>query len=108
MDTGNSFTAGLDPVEYGRRFRDDLIHAHIKDVSDSLAPAARGDETGIGSSQLPIGGGVNGKNIKRVLRYLHETNWNGVVSIECHGSDANMKASVEFLGGVLSELDQPA
>ncbi|MFO7903166.1 MAG: sugar phosphate isomerase/epimerase family protein [Planctomycetota bacterium] len=108
LDTGNSFIAGLDPVEYCRRFRDYLVHAHIKDVSDSLAAAARGDETGIGSSQVPIGGGVNAENIKRVLQFLHETHWNGVVSIECHGSDPNMKASVDFLRGVLSELDQPA
>jgi sugar phosphate isomerase/epimerase len=107
LDTGNSFIAGLDPLEYCRRFHKYLIHAHIKDVSESLAAAARGEETGIGSSQVPIGGGVNAENIRRVLQYLHESEWDGVVSVECHGSDENMEASLRFLRGVLAELGQP-
>jgi len=106
MDTGNNFIAGCDPVEYCQRFRKYLVHAHIKDVSASLAAAARGEETGIGSSQVPIGGGVNADNIRKVLQFLAETNWDGVVSIECHGSDENMKASVEFLRGVLRDIGQ--
>ena len=108
LDTGNTYIAGLDPLEYCKRFRDYLIHAHIKDVSDVLAAASRGEETGIGSSQVPIGGGVNAGNIKRVLQFLSETKWDGVASIECHGSDENMKASVDFLRGVLSDLGQPS
>ncbi len=108
FDTGNSFIAGLDPLEYCRRFRKYLIHAHIKDVSEALAAAVRGEETGIGSSQVPIGGGVNAENIRSVFQFLHETDWDGVVSIECHGSDENMQASVDFLRGVLQELGQPA
>jgi sugar phosphate isomerase/epimerase len=108
LDTGNSYIAGLDPVEYCCRFRDYLIHAHIKDVSPALAAAARGEETGIGSSQVPIGGGVNADNIKKVFQFLHDTEWDGVVSIECHGSDENMQASVDFLRGVLDEITQVA
>ena len=106
MDTGNNFIAGYDPVQYCQRFRKYLIHAHIKDVSASLAAAVRGEETGIGSSQVPIGGGVNAENIRKVLQYLAETKWDGVVSIECHGSDENMKASVDFLRGVLHDIGQ--
>ena len=101
LDTGNSFIAGLDPLEYCKQFRKYLIHGHIKDVSESLAAAARGEETGIGSSQVPIGGGVNAENIKGVFAYLKETDWDGVVSIECHGSDENMRDSVNFLRGLL-------
>jgi sugar phosphate isomerase/epimerase len=108
MDTGNNFIAGQDPLKYTQRFRKYLIHAHIKDVSASLAAAARGEETGIGSSQVPIGGGVNADNIRNVLQYLAETKWDGVVSIECHGSDENMKASVDFLRGVLRDIGQVA
>ncbi len=108
MDTGNHFIAGHDPLQYVQRFRKYLIHAHIKDVSASLAAAARGEETGIGSSQVPIGGGVNAENIRKVLQYLAETHWDGVVSIECHGSDENMKASVDFLRGVLRDIGQLA
>ena len=57
MDTGNSFIAGLDPLEYVKRFRKYLSHAHIKDVSQGLAAAVRGEETGIACSEVPIGGG---------------------------------------------------
>jgi len=97
LDTGNTFIAGHDPLEYCKRFRKYLVHAHVKDVSPELAAAVRGEETGIGSSIVPIGGGVNAENIRRVFAYLDETGWDGVVSIECHGSDENMQASVDFL-----------
>ena len=69
MDTGNAFIAGLDPLEYIKRFRKYLTHAHIKDVSPVLA-AARGEETGIGMSEVPVGGGVNAQNIARSVEYL--------------------------------------
>ena len=42
FDTGNSFISGLDPLEYLKRFRKYLSHAHIKDVSPELAAAVRG------------------------------------------------------------------
>ncbi len=106
MDTGNNFIAGHDPLAYTQRFRKYLIHAHIKDVSPALAAALRGEETGIGSSQVPIGGGVNADNIRKILHYLADSQWSGVVSIECHGSDENMQASVDFLRGVLAEIPQ--
>lgn len=100
MDTGNTFIAGLDPLEYLKRFRKQLSHAHIKDVSRSLA-AIRGEETGIASSEVPVGGGVNADNIKKCIAYLKETNWDGAVSIECFGSDQNTKASVEFMRSIV-------
>lgn len=101
FDTGNTFISGLDPLEYMKRFRKYITHAHIKDVSEGLAAAVRGEETGIACSEVPIGGGVNAENIKKCLAYLQETEWNGVVSIECYGSDNNIRKSVEFLRGIL-------
>ena len=101
MDTGNSFIAGLDPLEYLKRFRKYLSHAHIKDVSEGLAAAVRGAGTGICPSAVPIGGGVNAANIHRCREYMRESDWDGVVSIECYGSDENIRASVEFLRGLL-------
>ena len=47
LDTGNSFIAGNDPVEFTERFLDKIAHVHIKDVSESLAAAVRGGATGI-------------------------------------------------------------
>jgi sugar phosphate isomerase/epimerase len=101
MDTGNSFIAGLDPVEYIKRFRKYLSHAHIKDVSAGLAAAVRGEETGIGTSEVPIGGGVNAENIKKCIEFLKETDFDGVLSIECFGSDENTRQSVEFLKALI-------
>jgi sugar phosphate isomerase/epimerase len=101
MDTGNAFIAGLDPVEYIRRFRKYLTHAHIKDVSEGLAAALRGEETGIATSEVPVGGGVNADNIKKCIEFLKETDWDGCVSIECYGSDENTRASVEFMRSII-------
>jgi hypothetical protein len=40
---------------------------------------------------------VNAENIQRCLDYLNQTKWDGVVSIECHGSDENTAASVKWM-----------
>jgi sugar phosphate isomerase/epimerase len=101
MDTGNTFIAGLDPLDYLKRLRKYLSHAHIKDVSESLAAAVRGDETGIATSEVPIGGGVNAENIRRCIEYLKETDWSGCVSIECYGTDENTRRSAEFLRAII-------
>jgi sugar phosphate isomerase/epimerase len=50
---------------------------------------------------VPIGGGVNAENIKKCLAFLRQTGWSGVVSIECHGNDQNIRQSVEFLRHIL-------
>lgn len=102
FDTGNSFIAGLDPVAYLRRLRKYVTHLHIKDVSPGLAAAVRGEETGIGMSEVPIGGGVNAENIKKCIELLQETDWSGAIAIECYGDDDNIRRSVEFLRGLLN------
>jgi sugar phosphate isomerase/epimerase len=101
FDTGNTFISGQDPLEYLKRFRKYLSHAHVKDVSPGLAAAVRGEETGIACSEVPLGGGVNAENIKKCIAYLRETKWNGVLSIECFGADENIRKSVVFLRGIL-------
>jgi len=103
FDTGNSFISGLDPLEYLKELRKYLSHAHIKDVSQGLAAAARGEETGIATSEVPIGGGVNAENIKKCIEYMQQTDFSGVLSIECYGSDDNIRSSVEFLRGLLDQ-----
>ncbi|HNQ90058.1 MAG TPA: sugar phosphate isomerase/epimerase family protein [Verrucomicrobiota bacterium] len=97
FDTGNTFIAGHDPLDYLKALRPYLTHCHIKDVSADLAAAARGEETGIGSSIVPVGGGVNADGIRRCIAFLEQTRWDGVVSIECHGSPENTAASVAFM-----------
>ncbi|MGA2616174.1 MAG: sugar phosphate isomerase/epimerase family protein [Thermoguttaceae bacterium] len=105
MDTGNAFIAGLDPLEYLKRFRKYLTHAHIKDVSPGLAAAVRGEETGIAVSEVPVGGGVNAQNILHCIDFLKQTAFDGVLSIECYGSDDNIRRSVEFLKSAVGSGD---
>ena len=62
-----------------------------------MAAACRGEETGIGTSFVPVGGGVNANNITKCIEYLKQTNWNGAISIECYGTDENIRKSLEFL-----------
>ena len=81
--------------------REYVSHCHIKDVSEGLAAAARGEETGIACSEVPLGGGVNADNIKNCMAYLKETDWSGVVSLECYGADENIRDSVEFLRALI-------
>jgi sugar phosphate isomerase/epimerase len=108
FDTGNSFIAGKDPLEYLKQLRKYVSHCHIKDVSAGLAAAVRGEETGIACSEVPIGGGVNAENIKNCLQYLKDTHWDGVVSIECYGSDENIRKSAEFLRPLVAEAPKKA
>ncbi len=90
MDTGNTFIAGQDPVAFLERFRDRVSHVHVKDVSASLAAAARGDLTGIAVSHCAIGEGVNADNIRRCLAILRQAGYDGVLSIECEGHGGPM------------------
>ena len=69
FDTGNTFIAGHNPLDYLKALRKYVCHCHIKDVSPALAAAVRGEETGIGSSEVYVGGGVNADNIRNCMAY---------------------------------------
>jgi len=97
FDTGNTFIAGNDPVKFLRRFRHKLRHCHIKDVSEELANAVRGEETGIASSVVGIGEGVNAENIAGCIEILKEINYDGVISIECEAAPGKVEQSLEWL-----------
>jgi sugar phosphate isomerase/epimerase len=106
FDTGNTFIAGHEPLDYLRAMRDYVVHCHIKDVSPALAAAVRGEETGIGSSEVYVGGGVNADNIRKCMCFLAETGWDGVVSIECSGTDENTRKSVEWMRTLVAQLGE--
>jgi sugar phosphate isomerase/epimerase len=97
LDTGNTFIAGQDPVKFLQRFRHKLSHCHIKDVSEALARAARGQETGIASSVVAIGEGANAENIAGCIEVLKETRWDGVLSIESEAAPGKIEQSIEWL-----------
>jgi sugar phosphate isomerase/epimerase len=97
FDTGNTFIAGQDPVKFLRRFRDKVSHCHIKDVSEELAEAVRGGQTGIASSVVGIGEGVNAENIAGCIELLKEIDFGGVLSIECEAAPGKVEQSIEWL-----------
>lgn len=105
MDTGNTFIAGRDPVAFLKRFLPKVSHVHLKDVSESLAQAVRGGQTGIAVSHCALGDGVNAGNIRQCLTLLREAGYEGVLSIECEGQSGPMiEKSLAWLRGTLQEL----
>ena len=101
MDTGNTFIAGQDPVAYLDQFKDRVKHVHVKDVSEALAQAMRGEMTGIAMSQSAIGDGVNAENIKKCIDLLIRNGYNGVFSMECEG--AVLEKSLDWMRTVVKE-----
>lgn len=105
LDTGNTFIAGNDPVEFANRFLDKIHHVHIKDVSESLAESVRGGATGIAISHVAAGDGVNADNIRGVLQALSQNGFDGVLSIECEGQGGPMLAdSLAWLRKEMQEV----
>jgi sugar phosphate isomerase/epimerase len=109
MDTGNTFIAGQDPVVFLRSFVHKVSHVHIKDVSESLAAAARGDLTGIAVSHCALGDGINSENIVRSVELLAAEGYDGVLSIECEGQGGPMiEKSLSWLRGVVAQATRRA
>jgi len=108
MDTGNTFIAGQDPVSFLKNFLDKVSHVHLKDVSESLAAAVRGEQTGIAVSHCSLGGGVNADNIRGCLELLRDHGYQGTLSIECEGQAGPMiEQSLQWLRNTLTELKIP-
>jgi inosose dehydratase len=105
MDTGNTFIAGRDPVAFLRRFLSKISHVHIKDVSESLAQAVRGGQTGIAVSHCALGAGVNAGNIRECLMILKGQGYKGALSIECEGQAGPLiEQSMAWLRQTLKDL----
>lgn len=108
MDTGNTFIAGNNPVKFLKKFLKRVSHVHVKDVSESLAAALRGKDTGIAVSACPLGGGVNAGNITQCLAILRDAGYAGALSIECEGQGGPMiEQSLAWLRATLKELGIP-
>jgi sugar phosphate isomerase/epimerase len=108
MDTGNTFIAGQDPVAFLRRFVHKVSHVHVKDVSESLAAAVRGEQTGIAVSHCALGDGVNAGNIRQCLQILRDHGFTGVLSMECEGQGGPMiERSLAWLRKTLADLKIP-
>jgi inosose dehydratase len=86
FDTGNTLIAGHDPLDYLKALRKYIVHCHIKDVSPALAAAVRGEETGIGSSEVFRGG----RSERGEHPQMHGTlapdglGWRGIARVQRH------------------------
>jgi inosose dehydratase len=93
------------PVAFLKRFIGKVSQVHIKDVSESLARAVRGGQTGIAVSQCALGDGVNAENIRECLKMLRDHGYDGALSIECEGQGGPMiEQSLAWLRRTLDEL----
>lgn len=79
FDTGNSFLAGNDPVEYVRRVASRVVHVHVKDIPASQLPE-RGRVTGTRVG-VAVGDGV--VDVRGIVTVLREAGYTGVLSVEC-------------------------
>jgi len=79
FDTGNSFLAGNDPVEYLRSVANRVVHVHIKDIPQSQLHE-RGKVTG---TRVGVAAGDGVIDLAGIVGALAEVAYEGVFSIEC-------------------------
>lgn len=102
FDTGNSFLAGNDPVEYVRRVAGRVVHVHVKDIPASQLPE-RGKVTGTRVG-VAVGDGV--VDVRGIMKALAEAGYVGVWSVECD-TLAQAQASRPVLLRWMQECKQP-
>lgn len=79
-DTGNAYLAGEDPYKGLKAVKHLLVHIHAKDILLKQSDEDRGKVTG-----TPVGCACGDGVIdwKQVIEILHESNFKGVLSVEC-------------------------
>ncbi|WP_369052794.1 sugar phosphate isomerase/epimerase family protein [Kineococcus terrestris] len=99
LDTGNSWLAGADPVEYVRRFGPLIEHVHWKDL-DAGWEERRGQVFGCGMSTTTLGEGV--VDVRGIWDALVRAGFDGATTLEVAGDDAVLgsAAFLEKLGAV--------
>lgn len=103
FDTGNVFVCGWEPQDFLAQVVEKVHHCHVKDVAGELAEARRGEDTGIASSDVFVGEGVNADNIAACLKVFKDNGYQGVLSVEC-GGEALTAKSFEWLSGQVAAL----
>jgi len=79
FDTGNSFLAGNDPVEYLRGVAGRVVHVHVKDIpATQLSDRGKITGTRVG---VAVGDGV--VDVAGVIGVLAAVDYRGVLSVEC-------------------------
>lgn len=123
LDTGHMIIGGTDPVAFAQNHAGRVAHSHLKDVDLSWAKKVQNNELSyydavVQGMYRPLGqGDVDIRAIVRSLIKSGYTGWfvleqDNVITAEPgvnQGPMADAKASVEFLRGVIAELEaEPA
>lgn len=93
LDTGNSWLAGAEPLDYVKRFGKRIKHVHWKDMGQEWVDK-RGTLYGCGMALIPLGDGVI--ELQPVVNALLEGGFNGATTLEVAGPE-NVTKSVERL-----------
>ncbi len=119
LDTGHMIIGGTDPVAFAQNHAGRVAHSHLKDVDLSWAKKVQNNELSyydavVQGMYRPLGqGDVDIRAIVRSLIKSGYTGWfvleqDNVITAEPgvnQGPMADAKASVEFLSGVIAELE---
>lgn len=99
LDTGNSWLAGTDPVEFVKTFGSLIQHVHWKDLGAEWEPR-RGQVFGCGMSTIAVGSGAI--DIAGVFSALESAGFDGHSTLEVAGDDAVLGSAryLESLGAV--------
>ena len=97
FDTGNSYLAGQDPIEWLKHVKDRLIHLHAKDISIQQSEDERGKVTGTPSGCACGDGVIDWKQVIEVCRTCPR---DIVMSVEC-GTVDQAERSIKHLKALL-------
>lgn len=95
LDTGNSWLAGTDPVDYVKTFGPLIQHVHWKDLGADWE-AKRGSIFGCGMSTIAVGSGVI--DIEGVFAALINSGFDGYSTLEVAGDDAVLGSASHLVG----------
>ena len=110
LDTGHLAYAGMDPVEWLRKYKDRLDYVHFKDIDKKVYDEVMDEhirffEGCAKGSMCPIGKGM--LDYRSIADVLNEIGYSGYITIEqecdprnVNNSLANVKSSVEYLKGI--------
>jgi sugar phosphate isomerase/epimerase len=93
FDTGNSYLAGQDPIEWLKHVKDRLVHLHAKDISIQQSRDERGKVTGTPSGCACGDGVIDWKQVVDVCRTAPR---DIVLSVEC-GTIDQAQRSIKYL-----------
>ncbi len=96
-DSGNSYFADVDPLAIFRMFAAEIRHVHIKDYryTDFPIPSKERYISRGGKHIAAVTMGDGDVDIPGIFDVLHSVSYNGAVSLEFDGTDAELKTAIQ-------------